>query len=72
MKILYSAIFLTIIAVILCFSVGAFYAHFYPMTYKEFIVDLGARFEVEPCLIASVANVESGFNETANDRQGYS
>lgn len=55
---------------ILTFCIGAFNAYFYPMTYKDEILKLGNDFGVKSGLIASVANVESNFNEKACSNRG--
>lgn len=70
MKALYSIIFLSVVAIILSFLVGAFYAYFYPMAYKDKIVEYGNLYQVDSAIIASVANVESGFNEEAKSNKG--
>lgn len=70
MKTFYSILSLTILAVILTFCLGAFNAFFYPMTYKEEISILGNTYGVKSALIASVANVESNFNEDAISNKG--
>lgn len=70
MKTVYSIIFLAVVSVILSFSIGAFYAYFYPMKYKEEIVEFGTSYGVDAGLVASVANVESGFDELSKSNKG--
>lgn len=70
MRVLYSVIFLSIVAIILSFSIGAFYSYFYPLKYKDSIIKYGEIYGVEAGIIASVANVESGFNEDAKSNKG--
>ncbi len=70
MKTCYSVIILSVIAVLLSYSVGAFYAYFYPMKFKEEITYYGESYGVQPAVIASVANVESGFVEDAVSNKG--
>lgn len=55
---------------ILSFCIGCFNAYFYPMKYKEDIVEIAEKTGVEGALIASIANVESGFQENAISRKG--
>ena len=70
MKTVYSIIILTVVAVILSYTVGACYAYFYPMTYKEQITQYSKQYDVDAALIASIANVESGFNNNAVSNKG--
>ena len=70
MKTLYSIIIFSVIAVMLCFSVSSFYGYFYPMKYKNEILFYSSQYGVEPAIVASVANVESGFNERAKSEKG--
>ena len=65
MKSFFSILSLAIISVILVFCLGAFNAYFYPMTFKEEIISFGKSYNVSSALVASVANVESNFNEKA-------
>ena len=70
MKTVYSIVFLAVASVVLSFSIGAFYAYFYPMKYKEEIIAYGSNYGIDAGLIASVANVESGFNESSISNKG--
>lgn len=70
MKVFFSIISLTICAILLTFCIGAFNAYFYPMTFSKEIIALGNDYQVESALIASVANVESNFKETAISNKG--
>ncbi len=70
MKTWYSIIILSVMAILLSYSIGAFYAYFYPMKFKEEIIFYGESYGVQPAVLASVANVESGFSEEAVSNKG--
>lgn len=70
MKYFYSLLSLSIIAVIATFCIGAFYSYFYPMDYKDQIVEYSQLYGIDAGIVASVANVESGFNENALSSKG--
>lgn len=70
MKTSFVIISLVICATILSFFIGSFYAYYYPMKYKEQIVEYSKSYEVDGALIASVANVESNFRENAISKKG--
>jgi len=70
MKVVYSFVFISVLAVMLTFCVGAFYSYFYPMKYKDEILLYSKEFDVDAGIIASVANVESSFNEDAKSSKG--
>ncbi len=61
---------LTICAVLLSFCIGSFHAYYYPMKFKEEIIEYSKSYNVESALIASVANVESSFKEDARSSKG--
>ena len=63
-------IVLSISAVILSYSMGAYYNYIYPMSFSDQIKKTGEKYNVDPAIIASVANVESGFNEQAVSNKG--
>lgn len=54
----------------LAYSLSCFYAYFYPMKYREEIEAYSQEFEVDPALVASVINVESGYDESAKSSKG--
>lgn len=70
MKNIYICLSLVIISIILTYSIGAFYAYFYPMKYCDEIKSYSMDFDVEPALVASVINVESGYNELSVSSKG--
>ena len=70
MKTSFVIISLSICAILLSFLIGSFYAYYYPMKYKEEIVLYSKQFSVEGALVASVANVESNFDEDAMSNKG--
>jgi len=70
MKIFFSILSLSICAILLSFCIGAFNAYFYPMTYKEEIQFFSREYGVKSALVASVANVESSFDEEAISNKG--
>lgn len=61
MKYFFSIMSLVIIAVILAFSISCLNGYLYPMKYKEEIISSAQEFSVDSSLVASVANVESGY-----------
>ncbi len=61
---------LSILAIIISYLLGCFYAYSYPMKYKSEIENYSSDYGVKSALIASVANVESNFNESALSNKG--
>lgn len=59
-----------ICAIILSYCMGAYYNYCYPMKYKAEITSLSKQYNVSPAIVASVANVESGFNQAAVSNKG--
>ena len=57
-------------AVMLSYLIGACYSYFYPMKYSEEISAVSEKYGVNGAIVASVANVESGFNEKAVSNKG--
>jgi len=70
LKILFVLLLISNVLVILCYSVGSFNAYLYPMKYKDEIVILSEKYGVKGALIASIANVESNFNQDAVSNKG--
>lgn len=70
MRTTFSLISLAAISLVLTFCLHCFYSYFYPMKFSEQISDYAQQFEIDGALIASVANAESGFNETAKSSKG--
>ena len=70
MKSFFVLLILSIFVVALSFCIGAFYGYFYPMKYQEEIVNFSSLYRVDAGYIASVANVESGFDERAKSNKG--
>lgn len=61
---------LTLLVVLLTFTVGCVYNYFYPMKYSEEIISIAEECNLESSLIASIINVESNFNEHAVSNKG--
>ena len=66
----YALLSLLIISVLLTYTLGCVYAYFYPMKYSENIENCSSKYNIESALVASVINVESGFNENATSAKG--
>ena len=49
---------------------SCFYNYFYPVKYKEEIIQIAEDYDVDASLIASVANVESGYKQDAFSSKG--
>lgn len=62
------AIFLS--ATVVCFGFSCFYSYFYPVEYVEAINSSATAYKIEPELIASIINVESGYNKNAKSSKG--
>lgn len=52
------------------FLLSCFYGFFYPIKYKEEIIYASNNFHVSPAIIASVINVESGYNKDRISAKG--
>ena len=70
MKYFYSILSLSIIAVLLAFSLSCLNGYFYPVKYKQEITSSAQEFGLKPALVAAVANVESGYNPNAKSSKG--
>lgn len=70
MKTIYSCFCLLILSIILSYCLGCFYNYFYPMKYKNEIVNYSSMYNLDSALIASVINVESGYNENSISSKG--
>ena len=70
MRTSFSILILTILAVLLTYSIGCFYAYFYPMTYSQEITTISKKYDVNSALVASIVNSESNFNENAKSGKG--
>lgn len=57
-------------SIILVYSIGCFYAYFYPMKYYEEIVGVSQKYDIDGALVASIANVESNFKNDAKSNKG--
>lgn len=70
MKYFFSIVSLAMLAVILALSINCLNAYFYPVKYQEEVLSSAREFAVSPALVASVANVESGYNANAKSNKG--
>lgn len=59
-----------ILALIFSYFIGAYYNYFFPMKYQKEISALAVKYDVGGGIIASVANVESNFEENAISNKG--
>ena len=57
-------------ALLSVYCVGAYYAYFYPVKYSQQIEEFSKKYSVSSAIVASVANVESNFNEQAVSNKG--
>ncbi len=58
------------LGVMLTFCVGCFYNYFYPYKYQNEIIEACEVNNVSPALVASIINVESGYDREAVSRKG--
>ncbi len=70
MRTSYAILILLSIAIILTYTLGSFYAYFYPMTYSDEIIKYSELNNVDSALVASVINTESGFNRNSKSSKG--
>ena len=70
MKAFYSCVILSMLAIVLTFLLGCFNGYFYPVRFKEEIYAAALEYDVSPALIASVANVESGYKVDSVSNSG--
>lgn len=70
MKYFFSTLSLGIIAIVIAFSLSCINGYFYPMKFEHDISLNAQEFAVNPALVASVANVESGFRENVRSNKG--
>ena len=64
-------IFLSLSFVFLCtFGVSCVYGYFFPLKYEEEIASASETFDVDPVLVASIINSESGFNSKSVSKKG--
>ena len=70
MKVFFALVIVAICSVFAGYGFACYYAYFYPMEYRETIVNFGEKYSVSGGLIASIANVESHFDENAVSSKG--
>ncbi len=70
MKAIYSVIILSLVAIMLSFLIYCTSAYFYPMRYTSEIKEVCGQYDLEPSLVASVINVESGYNPNRTSPKG--
>ncbi len=70
MRTAYSILILSILAIMLTYTIGCFYAYFYPMTYADTIIECAESYNVDSALVASVVNSESGFKKDVKSPKG--
>lgn len=70
MRVLLFSIISVFSAILICFGFSCYYSYFYPTDYKEIIVANANNYDVEPEMIASIINVESGYNQYARSNKG--
>ena len=68
-KIIFFISFFISISLILIFAFG-YYNVYYPIRYKEYINKYSQEYNLQPELVASVINAESGFNKNAKSNKG--
>lgn len=61
---------LLIVSIVLSYSLGCFYAFFYPVKYYDEIKAYSSKYNIDPTLVASMINVESSYNENAISSKG--
>lgn len=54
----------------LIFCLGSFYSYFYPVKFKEQIIACTQDTQISPALVASIINVESGYDSQAKSSKG--
>ncbi len=70
MKAIYSVVILSLVAIMLSFLIYCVNGYFYPMRYTSEIKELSQKYDLEPSLVASVVNVESGYNPNRTSPKG--
>lgn len=70
MRTFLSIISISLFAVMLIFCLGCFNNYFYPMKYKDEIIEYAEESDISPALIASIINVESGFRKDIVSNKG--
>lgn len=63
MRSVYICLSLLIVSILLTYSIGAFYSYCYPMKFVDEITSYSLEYGIDPALVASVINVESGYDE---------
>lgn len=61
---------IAILGIFFSYFIGAYNAYFYPMKYSKEIEFFSEKYDVGGAIIASVANVESNFDENAVSNKG--
>ena len=57
-------------SIFLMFLIGCFHGYFYPLKYEDEIAFYSLEYDINPTLVASVINVESGFNKDRVSSKG--
>ncbi|MBQ9792703.1 MAG: lytic transglycosylase domain-containing protein [Clostridia bacterium] len=68
-KIIFFISFFVSISLVLIFAFG-YYNFYYPVKYKEYINKYAQEYNLQSELVASVINVESGFDKNAKSNKG--
>ena len=66
---LFSLIFV-ISAFLISFGLSCYFSYSYPLEYRQLITDNAEKYGVDAHLVASIINVESGFDENATSSKG--
>lgn len=70
MKAFFSIFWIALACVLLLFSINCFYGYFYPIKYSEEINYYSNLNQLNPSLVASVINVESGYKKDRESSKG--
>ncbi len=52
------------------FLIGCFNSYFYPMKYKEEIIEISKKYSIDSALVASIINVESSYDKDVVSNKG--
>jgi len=70
MKTLLFGIISIMMVFLVCFGITCHFSYFFPVKYEEIIFYCSKKYNLQPEVIASVINVESGYRKSAHSSKG--
>ena len=69
-KVVRRIIIFIILIILVCALIAGVFFYFYPLKYKDTIIEIANQYNIEPVMIASIINAESGFDANSVSNVG--